>query len=81
MPYYAGATAGTQGIAGRVLSQNESNQVKRLTQMQQYQIIKGTKNSFYDGQNGNMMEMRPLSHGENQIQAPGDFALGASGIN
>ena len=49
--------------------------------MQQYQIIKGTKNSFYDGQNGNMMEMRPLSHGENQIQAPGDFALGASGIN
>ena len=49
MPYYAGATAGTQGIAGRVLSQNESNQVKRLTQMQQYQIIKGTKNSFYDG--------------------------------
>ena len=28
-----------------------------------------------------MMEMRPLSHGENQIQAPGDFALGGSGIN
>lgn len=72
-------TANTYGMAGRVLSHTESNQVKRLTQMHQYQMIKGAKpgHGYFDGQN---LDARPLSHGQNQF-IPGDYPLSGSGAN
>ena len=58
--------ANSYGMAGRVLSQNESSQAKRMTHMQHYQMIKGSKNiGFLDGQNFD--GSRPLSHGQNQF--------------
>ena len=37
------------GNMNRVLSHTESNQAKRLTQMHQYQIIKGAKQGYFEG--------------------------------
>ena len=70
-------TAPMYGVGRGVLSQTGSTQAKRITQMQQYQFIKGNQKNniaMYDGQTG---DNRPLSHGQNWHPNRGDYNMHA----